>query len=319
MPIYPPVRRGNPSSSAIPGGSPAVLSGRFAEKARGFWGFWAALAGMAVAGCTSPDPTNVKPTTPTGDERDIELTHEPCDIASPQATRVDVNTDQRPDIIHVMSNGREVCRAVDLNFDGSVDAYIYYDGAGLERRRESDYDRDGRADEITLLQGGMVLRKERETNFDDKIDTWDYYMGGRLVRRERDSDGDAIVDQWWEFNNPADPRCAIVSADRNTDRKPDPDSVVDLCAEAYGAPPQYPPPGAAPNAPPGAWQQPPPGAWPQQQPPPGAWPQQQPPPGTWPQQQPPPGTWPQQQQPRPQQQPGAWPQQQPPGPGGRQP
>lgn len=247
----------------------------------------------------------MKAATPTGDERDTELTHEPCDIASPQTTKVDVNSDNRPDILHVMQNGREVCRAVDLNFDGSIDAFIYYDGAGLERRRESDYDRDGRADEITFLQGGMVLRKERETNFDNQIDTWDYYQGERLIRRERDSDGDAIVDQWWEFNNPADPRCAIVSADRNTDRKPDPDSIVDLCGQAYGAPPQVPPPGAAPNVPPGAWQQPPPpGAWPQQQPPPGAWPQQQPPPGAWPQQQPPPG---------------AWPQQQPPAPGGKSP
>jgi hypothetical protein len=307
----------------------------------GFGGVLGVL-GVVVGGCSSPDPTNVKPTTPTGDERDTEITHEACDFSSPQATRVDVNSDKRPDIIHVMTNGRETCRVLDLNFDGSVDAYIFYDAAGLERRREADYDRDGRADEITFLANGAVVRKERETNFDDKIDTWDYYAGGRLVRRERDSDGDAIIDQWWEFNNPGDPRCAIVSADRNADRKPDPDSIVDLCAEAYGAPAAYPPP-AAPGAqqpPPGAWpQQPQPGAWPQQQPPPGAWPQQQqpppgawpqqqqPPPGAWPQQQPPPGAWPQQQpQPRPgawpqQQQPppGAWPQQQPqpPAPGGR--
>ncbi len=278
------------------------------------WAFAGGIAVLAASlGCSSPDPTNVKPTTPTGDERDTDLAHEACDIASPQATKVDVNSDNRPDIIHVMQNGREVCRVVDLNFDGSVDAYIYYDAAGLERRREADYDRDGRADEITILQGGMVLRKERETNFDNQIDTWDHYVNGRLARRERDSDGDSIVDQWWEFNNPNDPRCAIVSADRNTDRKPDPDSVVDLCAEAYGAPPAFsPPPGAAPNAPPGAWPQqqpPPPGAW--QQPPPGAW--QQPPPGGWPPQQPrPQGAWPQQQQPPP---PGTW--QQPPPAGGR--
>src|SRR5262249_59340613 len=86
------------------------------------------------------------------------------------------------------------------------------------------------------LVNGVIVRKERETNFDNKIDTWDYYEGGRLVRRERDSDGDGIVDQWWTFNNPANPKCAIVASDRNGDRKPDPDSVVDLCAESYGTP-----------------------------------------------------------------------------------
>src|SRR5262249_3989673 len=77
-------------------------------------------------------------------------------------------------------------------------------------------------------------------------DTWDYYQNGRLIRRERDSDGDGIIDQWWQFD-PNNPKCATVSSDRNADGKPDPDSVVDLCGESYGAPPKA-PPGATPSA-----------------------------------------------------------------------
>ena len=51
-----------------------------------------------------------------------------------------------------------------------------------------------------------------------------------------DGDGDGIIDQWWTFNNPTNPKCAVVASDHNADGKPDPDSVVDLCGEAYTAP-----------------------------------------------------------------------------------
>jgi hypothetical protein len=165
-----------------------------------------------------------------GNERDVTITHEACNGDSSGAKKVDVNKDGKPDITHVMSGGRETCRIVDLNFDGRVDAFIYFDSAGKERRRESDFDRDGRADEIAIYQGGTLVQKLRETNFDGKIDTWDTYAGAKLVRRERDSDADAIIDQWWEFNSD-DPRCAMVSSDKNTDGKPDPDTIVDLCAD----------------------------------------------------------------------------------------
>jgi len=200
-------------------------------------------AAAAMAAC-SADP-EAKSAGGPGRERETELKHEACDIESSAAKKIDVNGDGKPDITHVMNGTREACRVVDLNLDGAVDAFIYYDEKGQERRRESDFDRDGRADEIAYLANGVVTRKERETNFDNKIDTWDYYENGRLVKRERDSDGDAIIDQWWQFNNPQNPKCAVVASDRNADGKPDPDSVVDLCADSYGAP-KAPPPSATP-------------------------------------------------------------------------
>jgi len=198
---------------------------------------------LVLGACAATNPSTQPPTIPTGAERDTEIKHEPCDINAPTASKIDVNGDGRPDIVHVMNGSREICRVVDLNLDGSIDAFVYYDERGLERRRESDFDRDGRPDEIVTFQGGAVSLKERETNYDDQIDTWDYYESGRLARRERDSDGDAIVDQWWIFNDPTDPSCAAVATDRNVDGKPDPETAVDLCAEArakkaaFGLPP----------------------------------------------------------------------------------
>lgn len=180
-----------------------------------------------LAGCSgSQDDKSAK-----GIERELEFVHEACDVTSGSARGVDVNNDGKADIVHVMSGAKEVCRAVDLNFDGSPDAYIYYDEAGKERRRESDFDRDGRPDEIAIFDGGVPKEKRRETNSDGKLDTWDYYQGDRLVKRERDSNGDGTVDQWWDFNRPDDPRCAVVASDANADGAPDPSSAVDLCAD----------------------------------------------------------------------------------------
>jgi hypothetical protein len=241
------------------------------------------LLGIALCllACSSTEAEGDKAKAPGQgpEKRDTTIVHEPCDANSSDAQKVDVNGDGKPDIIHVMKGGREVCRIVDLNMDGAVDAFIYYDDQGRERRRESDFDRDGRADEIAIFENGQLKLKLRETNFDNKIDTWDYYENGRLVKRERDSDGDGIVDQWWTFNNPNNPKCAVVASDRNADGKPDPESVVDLCGESYGAakPAGTAPPGAAP--PPGATATPSaaPSAPPPAAPPPSAAPSAPPP------------------------------------------
>jgi hypothetical protein len=188
------------------------------------------LATAGLAGCSGENPKSA------ANERSREITHEACDVDSGSALKTDVNNDGRPDIIKVMSGGKEVCRAIDLNFDGVKDAFIYYDGAGKERRRESDFDRDGRPDEISVMEGGVVVRKELETNFDAKLDTWEEYQGGRLAKTERDSDGDGIIDEWWEFNRPDQPTCAVVVTDRNADGQPDPNTAVDMCGEGYKAP-----------------------------------------------------------------------------------
>jgi hypothetical protein len=205
-----------------------MISNTSANRLRVLLGFTSLLALTSVA-CGSAQVASSETKT-----RNVALTHEACDLDS--ARTVDVNGDGRPDIWHVEPGGRETCRAIDLNFDGIKDAFVYYDAEGRERRRESDFDRDGFPDEISYSEAGVVARKERETNYDGKLDTWDYYEGGRLVRRERDSSGDGNIDQWWSFNRPDDPKCAVVASDANADGQPDPGTEVDLCGESYKAP-----------------------------------------------------------------------------------
>ncbi len=185
---------------------------------------------LALTGCPNGErPGPEDPSKAASARRDTEMVHEDCDLTASGAQPTDANHDGSPDIVRVVSGGREICRAVDINMDKIIDVYVYFDDSGQMRRRESGFDRDTRPDEIAYYEGGQLVRKERETNFDGKIDTWDYFEGGRLAKEERDSTGDGFVDQWWSFNRPAQPGCAVVVSDGDGDGKPDPDSQIDLC------------------------------------------------------------------------------------------
>ncbi len=167
--------------------------------------------------------------------RDTEIHHQACDIASPHAQAIDVNGDGRADLTIVMEGGREVCRAADLDFDGRVDVWTYFDASGNVSRREFDYDRDGAIDEIQLFAGGQIVEKQRASTLSHHLDTWEKYAGGRIVSAERDSNGDGRVDQWWDYKT-AD--CPIIHSDVDGNGLPDPNSTVDYCKETNYKPPE---------------------------------------------------------------------------------
>ncbi|HYO96269.1 MAG TPA: hypothetical protein VER33_17240 [Polyangiaceae bacterium] len=168
-------------------------------------------------------------------ERDTTIRHEDCDVRSGSAAKLDANGDGKPNVTIVREGGREVCRAVDLNFDGVVDTWTYYDGNGKVRRRETDYDRDGRIDEISIYKDALLAEKRRATLLANRLDTWEFYQAGRLARSERDSNGDRLIDQWWEYPRQG---CPVIHADVNSDGRPDPGASVDYCKETGYVPPE---------------------------------------------------------------------------------
>jgi hypothetical protein len=170
------------------------------------------------------------------ERRETEMEHESCDIESSGAVRMDAHDDGKPEIIKVMSGNRELCRAVDINQDGIIEAYVYFDERGMMRRRESGFGRDKRAHQISHYVNGVLVRKELETNNDRALDTWEYFEGGRLVREERDSSGDGYVDQWWTFSDPGRPECATVMSDGDGDGRPEAESKVEVCRDGSIAP-----------------------------------------------------------------------------------
>jgi hypothetical protein len=78
--------------------------------------------------------------------RDTRLVHEDCPLTGTAATAEDINGDGRPDRRSAFGTSTVSCRALDFDFDGRVDAWVYLDPSGTVRRREHDFNRDGVTD-----------------------------------------------------------------------------------------------------------------------------------------------------------------------------
>lgn len=165
--------------------------------------------------------------------KDTRILHEDCPIEGSDAEGQDVNGDGRPDRTVVRVGGVERCRGVDLNFDGTIDAWVYLEPDGKVRRRESDYDRDGRIDEVALYERGALVERQRATSLLGKLDTWQFYEADKVVRAERDSNGDDVIDQWWEYPAGRSPDCPTIHSDVDGDGRPDPGATVDVCGNQH--------------------------------------------------------------------------------------
>ncbi len=163
------------------------------------------------------------------------ITHEDCSEADRRVEAVDANGDGRADIRRVLVGSREVCRISDVNQDGRPDLFEYYDARGLLRRREADYDEDGKINVVEHYENGRMTRVESDTNGRGRVDTWDFFdpATGRRSRRERDASGSGRVDQWWTFDGD---RVSIL-LDRDGDGQPDPGEPLVLAgSEGKGEP-----------------------------------------------------------------------------------
>jgi hypothetical protein len=169
--------------------------------------------------------------------RDTQLVHEDCPITAASTVSEDINGDGKPDRHTVAAAGGKggLCRALDFNFDGVIDAWVYLDAAGRVRRRENDYDRDGNVDEVSLYRAGVLVEQQRATARAGKLDTWHYFEAGKLARTERDSNGDDYIDQWWEYPAQRAPECPLIHSDVDGDGRPDPGATVDICRDRYAA------------------------------------------------------------------------------------
>jgi hypothetical protein len=200
------------------------------------WGLFGVLLPFASSGCgASAASTTV--VNPDGSTRITMVTHEKCDVAGSNAETLDANGDGRSDVTTVIVGGTAKCRGTDLDFNGKIEIWSYFDQAGKLRRRELDFDGDGRIDEVDSYASGVLVSKLRSTGPGSAVDTWETYVGGRLTRAERDSDGNGRVDQWWDYPS-AD--CPIIRSDVDGNGEPDPGAVVNYCADTNYRPPEQP-------------------------------------------------------------------------------
>jgi hypothetical protein len=197
--------------------------------------------GCAGAGSAGPGANGAHRAEP----RDTRLDHEDCPVTQPGVVAEDINGDGRPDRRTLMVSSRPQCVTLDFNFDGITDAWVYLDERGAVRRRESDFDRDGSPDEVSIYKGGVLVEQQRVTARPGKLDTWHFFSAGKLTRTERDANGDDYIDQWWEYPEPRGTECPLIHSDVDGDGQPDPGATVDVCRERYGSGAAAPPPAAA--------------------------------------------------------------------------
>jgi hypothetical protein len=191
---------------------------------------------MLAFACGGSEEVAGGPKGPSGGPSTV-LAHEDCSESGNKVEALDTNGDGKPDIRRIFnkSSGREICRIVDLNHDGKIDMYEYYDDSGNVRRREYCYDETGQVNAVEHFTGGKLSTREYDTMGYHKVDTWDYFDSsaptdaktGRPThpsRRERDLTGDGRPDQWWQWMGDN----VTITVDKDGDGKPDPSSTITL-------------------------------------------------------------------------------------------
>lgn len=110
----------------------------------------------------------------------------------------DHDADGRIDVRTYFHAGHAERLEADVNGDGQVDRWEYYDEAGRLVRLGRASAGDGRED-TWVRQDGEVMRVDISTRRDGVIDRREVYQRDVLARIELDTDRDGLPDEWQQF------------------------------------------------------------------------------------------------------------------------
>ena len=110
----------------------------------------------------------------------------------------DADRDNRIDVRTYLRAGRGVRLEADVNGDGRIDRWEYYDERGQLTRLGRSSVGDGRQD-TWVVQDGDVMRVDIATRRDGVVDRRETHERGVLVRAELDTNADGVPDQWQRF------------------------------------------------------------------------------------------------------------------------
>ena len=169
-----------------------------------------AVSALAAA-CSDPEKERLKQTTiPTYDKTTGRL----------KELTFDFNKNGKIDTWTEMDGAKPVRARVDLDEDGKLDRWEYYDAdAKLVKVGFSRKD-DGKPDAWAYQNAqGQVERVEASSAYDEqKIDRWETYKDGALVSAEEDVDRDGVRDNWETYEAGVIRTAAF---DENKDGQPD--------------------------------------------------------------------------------------------------
>jgi hypothetical protein len=154
----------------------------------------AVLALVSAAACSDPDAARIKKTTiPTYDNKTGKLTE----------LTYDRNKNGRIDTWTDMDGRRPLRTRIDLDEDGTIDRWEYYDDKGGLAKVGFSRKHDGKPDAWAYAgSDGAVARVEISSTGDEKrIDRWEFYEHGGLVRVDEDTDGNGRIDRWETYEN----------------------------------------------------------------------------------------------------------------------
>jgi antitoxin component YwqK of YwqJK toxin-antitoxin module len=170
-----------------------------------------ALAALSAAACSDPETERARKTTiPTYDSKTGKLTQLTYDRNKNGV--IDTWTD--------MDGAKPLRSRIDLDEDGKIDRWEYYDDKGNLAKVGFSRKNDGKADAWAYSgPDGKVARIDVSSTGDEtKIDRREFYENGVLVRTEEDTNGDGRVDKWETYENGALKTAAM---DENGDGVPD--------------------------------------------------------------------------------------------------
>jgi hypothetical protein len=169
------------------------------------------LALVSAAACSDPDTERIKKTTiPTYDKKTGKLTE----------LTYDRNKNGRIDTWTDMDGTKPLRSRIDLDEDGKIDRWEYYDDKGGLARVGFSRKQDGKPDAWAYsAPDGKLGRVDISSTGDDtKIDRREFYENGALVRAEEDTNADGRVDRWETYENGSLKTAAM---DENGDGVPD--------------------------------------------------------------------------------------------------
>lgn len=170
------------------------------------------IAVLTAAGCANPQPEAAKTTTtkPTYDKTTGKLTE----------LTFDRNGNGRIDTWTDMDGTKPIRSQSDLNEDGKLDRWEYYDDQGKLVKVGLSRSDDGRPDSWAFSgPDGTVARVEVSSASDEKaIDRWEFYRGAELIRVEQDTNADGRPDNWDSYENG---NLKTAAVDENADGRPD--------------------------------------------------------------------------------------------------
>src|ERR671912_1139636 len=170
------------------------------------------IAVLTLAGCSNPQPEAARSTTvkPTYDKTTGKLTE----------LTFDRNGNGRIDTWTDMNGAKPIRSQSDLDENGTLDRWEYYDDQGKLVKVGMSRNNDGRPDSWAFAgPDGTVARVEVSSTSNEKaIDRWEFYRGADLIRVEQDTNADGRPDNWETYENGSLKTTAV---DENGDGRPD--------------------------------------------------------------------------------------------------